>query len=538
MEEPQPLGRGGMGSVYGWTPKTVLKRSANDAAIGIEARVLHHIGISPCVVELRGLRSMQDGVGIVLERAEYSLEQFLADVDGQRLPDPMSPVSQQVAAMLIGCVAEVHSRGVIHGDIKSANVLVASDGSLKLCDFNLSRVASDNCPAEGCTLLYASPMLLCGEDEGYSADWWAVGITLYQMFRGAFTWPFASRARAEAILRQRSYEARLGDVREAVGRGAPYFGTLPAPIVTLLRGLLDPDPIARWGLAEVLSCDFPNAAAYREVAHDFAELAPLMERLLTTAALSCHASPAGAQVQDLQVLEDMRRLLEHKRRTCPVKPVPKLLPRHGAADRQGDVTLGSGRHGVNTCRKALLPAMDAVRTQDWDRDRERDGRGAKANDDLLQKTAPAPPETLAVVAVVRLGPQRPTGQQAAVAAAAAARAPAGDYRRPGWSVTEDDQLPCSEDSLFTLHLANSAHPSPREAAAAAVPIAAAGGIQVPIAEDQEEQRPTWGTAEDDSAAVRMGSPRGGNADAGEEEEEEDEQGAAEGLAAVARVCGG
>ncbi|NXO02314.1 PAK3 kinase, partial [Rhinopomastus cyanomelas] len=83
----------------------------------------------------------------------------------------------------------LHAHGVVHRDIKSLNVLLSANGSVKLSDFGLSAVI----PAGQSTLTdvvgtihWMAPELLRGTRYGPKVDVWALGITAIEMLEG---WP-------------------------------------------------------------------------------------------------------------------------------------------------------------------------------------------------------------------------------------------------------------------------------------------------------------------------------------------------------------
>ena len=85
----------------------------------------------------------------------------------------------------------------MHRDLKVENLLINDDGYLKIVDFGLVRVLRHNETSYDMagTPAYFAPELLKGEGHGYPADWWAVGIIMYQMLTGVL--PFYSRSNAQ-----------------------------------------------------------------------------------------------------------------------------------------------------------------------------------------------------------------------------------------------------------------------------------------------------------------------------------------------------
>lgn len=94
-----------------------------------------------------------------------------------------------------GLVA-LHDLGKVHHDVKPSNTLVDAEGRLVLLDFGLVRdvAAGDEPPASGGgTAAYMAPEQVAG-DGGAAADWYSVGVMLYQALAGVFPFPTASPA--------------------------------------------------------------------------------------------------------------------------------------------------------------------------------------------------------------------------------------------------------------------------------------------------------------------------------------------------------
>ena len=110
-------------------------------------------------------------------------------------------------ALLIGlqvadALAAAHSRGIIHRDIKSGNVMVTPSGQVKVLDFGLAKLLDDTTAGIHRTELtevgipygtatYAAPEQARGDRVDKRADIFSLGVLLYEMLTG--TWPFRGK---------------------------------------------------------------------------------------------------------------------------------------------------------------------------------------------------------------------------------------------------------------------------------------------------------------------------------------------------------
>ncbi len=152
-----------------------------------EAEARAAAGLShPGIVPVHDVLALADGPAIVFE---YVPGETLADLLARRgavPPREAARISVQVAEAL----SHAHDRGVVHRDVKPANILLGTDGRARLVDFGIARSlleAQARLTQAGNvvgTLRYMAPEQLAGESAGPPADLFALGAVLYEMLVG------------------------------------------------------------------------------------------------------------------------------------------------------------------------------------------------------------------------------------------------------------------------------------------------------------------------------------------------------------------
>ena len=148
-----------------------------------EAQIVSQLS-HPAIVNLYDV-GIEDGnvAYLVMEFvAGKTLQQVLAESTG---PMPIPRACAWISD-LAGALHRAHRSGVIHGDIKPANILVTEDGKVKLSDFGIARFAtqvSGSGKMMG-TPAYLSPEQILGEPQNTRSDLFSLGIVLYQMVTG------------------------------------------------------------------------------------------------------------------------------------------------------------------------------------------------------------------------------------------------------------------------------------------------------------------------------------------------------------------
>ena len=99
-------------------------------------------------------------------------------------------------ACLLSSLEHIHKAGVLHRDVKPENLILDEHGYLHLIDFGTARVwVPNNARDTSGTPGYMAPEVLCHQDHGITADYFAVGVLCYELMTG--TRPYSGDSRKE-----------------------------------------------------------------------------------------------------------------------------------------------------------------------------------------------------------------------------------------------------------------------------------------------------------------------------------------------------
>ena len=166
-------------------------------------------------------------------------------VEGERLDRSGLEDEQAVRAIAAVCdaLAHAHARGIVHRDVKPANILVARDGTVTLTDFGIAsdEDARDQTVDERVlgTLSYMSPEQAAGTRASGATDVWAAGLTLYAQLTGAN--PYRAKTLAQLL-------EKLAEGAEPLAAARP---DLPAGVCRAVDRALDHNPSRRPAAAEL-----------------------------------------------------------------------------------------------------------------------------------------------------------------------------------------------------------------------------------------------------------------------------------------------
>jgi len=284
------LGQGGMGNVYRATD-TMLGR---EVALKMlhpqltmqtqflerfkkEARVLAQL-LHPNIAVIYNFIEQQGNHFMVMEYVEgASLDELLKKY-GTLPPEFVVPVFIQALEGL----QHAHRKHIFHRDIKPSNIMLTPDGTVKLMDFGIAKVAGEQKMTQvnkivG-TVEFMAPELIQGKDASALSDIYAMGVTLYELISGKL--PFESDTDfnlMQAILKKKpSPPDKLN-------------ASVPRPLADIVMKALDKNPDHRFTDARAFQQALANAfPSFREI--NLAALKPVI-------AGSVLAQTAGAITQ-------------------------------------------------------------------------------------------------------------------------------------------------------------------------------------------------------------------------------------------------
>lgn len=186
---------------------------------------------SPRVVQIYDVMDSGDYLVMVMEYVPgCDLAEYLSTVQ----PSVASVIT--VGADLAAALAAARQQGVVHGDLKAANVLITTAGRVKLTDFGIAREPGDGQKEQGASVTALSPEQALGLGLDMRADLFALGRLLYAMLAGQQPFRGSPDIAVRALLEREAVplQAILQDA-EAV----------PPQLLSLIQKLLDKDPAGR-----------------------------------------------------------------------------------------------------------------------------------------------------------------------------------------------------------------------------------------------------------------------------------------------------
>ena len=121
---------------------------------------------------------------LVMEYVEGRTLKSIINEEGALDLDRSLEIARQIAEGLV----EVHRRGIVHRDIKPQNLMIEPDGTVKVMDFGIARVADLSALTRSGYLVgtphYISPEQARGQEVDHRSDLYSLGVVLYEMITG------------------------------------------------------------------------------------------------------------------------------------------------------------------------------------------------------------------------------------------------------------------------------------------------------------------------------------------------------------------
>ncbi len=171
------------------------------------------------------------------------------------------PIDDAIPLIYQACagIGYAHRAGIVHCDVKPHNMLVSSDGRLKVTDFGIARALSSIMPGEKADVVWGSPLYFApeqakGEGPSPASDVYSLGVVLYELLSG--TPPFTAGSADE--LARLHISGRPVPIRE-------YLPEIPTALEEITMKVLAKEPAARYRTADQLGRVLKTFGTQRDV---------------------------------------------------------------------------------------------------------------------------------------------------------------------------------------------------------------------------------------------------------------------------------
>ncbi|XP_063094340.1 sperm motility kinase 2B-like [Cavia porcellus] len=215
--------------------KVLQKDKLRPTAVRREVSILKDLQ-HPNIIQLLEVSENSTTMFLVMEYARgKDLQRHIKRAERQKLQEERARL---IFRELLEAVQYCHNRGVIHGDLKPANILMDREGHPKLSDFGVAFrfLPGQEVTTCGGTRQYAAPeIFLQKKYQGPPLDIWSLGILLFEMLAGVR--PFSGN------------QTRL--TKDALKGRYQFPQHFSKEVQSLIKGLLNPDPRMRPTLEKV-----------------------------------------------------------------------------------------------------------------------------------------------------------------------------------------------------------------------------------------------------------------------------------------------
>lgn len=150
----------------------------------------------------------------------------------------------------------LHLKRIIFRDLKSSNLMIHTDGYLKLIDFGYAKVSAGKTTTLCGSPLYMAPEIFEGKPYGRSVDWWSMGVIVFEMIHGIAPFDVADRGNTKAVYESiKSNKIRFGKDIDETSR-------------SFIQSLLTISPKKRMGKQSNGEWDVNNDSFFSELDFD------------------------------------------------------------------------------------------------------------------------------------------------------------------------------------------------------------------------------------------------------------------------------
>jgi serine/threonine protein kinase/Tfp pilus assembly protein PilF len=196
----EELGRGGMGVVYKaedtklkrevaikFLPHHISTNKEEKQRFEIEAQAAASLN-HPNIATIHAIEEADNPQG---EKEIFIVMEY---IEGKELKHKISAgtiklnEALDIAVKIAEGLGAAHSKGIVHRDIKSSNIMITSQGNVKIMDFGLAKVRGSGLTTRVGTTMgtaaYMSPEQATGEKVDHRTDIWSLGVILYELLTG------------------------------------------------------------------------------------------------------------------------------------------------------------------------------------------------------------------------------------------------------------------------------------------------------------------------------------------------------------------
>lgn len=208
----EKLGEGGFGSVYKCVDTSgkcyALKKIKSDKDRGVpclfEASMMNSYK-HPSLNSSIHVNASLEGLYILQDIAKYDLHGLITEHKKKGIND--INVYKNILYRVAKGISFLHEKGLVHGDIKSRNILYYSDNDIRISDFNLTTMKKWKSNIHLCTALYRPIEIWLSKEWNEKIDVWAFGCVMYELLYKELLFPYQGEDSDKSYLKKKYINA-------------------------------------------------------------------------------------------------------------------------------------------------------------------------------------------------------------------------------------------------------------------------------------------------------------------------------------------